>query len=147
MLCEAAPRHSMLFSLLLEYHQGLTARVSVLKIGLCRVIRISDIIIPAGTRLLVVGGEHTDGRGVGCRERLSLHIPQAQVPEDLFNHIGIFNENNDPHSTRICGSQKCGSISGRSSRRSAMSKLQQRRFNARQVSATTAPPATRPTRR
>jgi hypothetical protein len=58
-----------------------------LKIGLCRVIRIPDVIIRAGTRLLVVCGKHIDGRGVGCRARLSLHIPQAQVLEDIFDVI------------------------------------------------------------
>ena len=42
---------------------SLTARVWFLKIGLYRVIRIPDVIIRAGTRLLVVCGKHIDGRG------------------------------------------------------------------------------------
>ena len=69
----------------------------VLKIGLCRVIRIGDVIIRVGTRLLVISGENINGRGVGCRARLSLHIPLAKVLEDLFNHIGIFYERDHPH--------------------------------------------------
>jgi hypothetical protein len=64
---------------------SLTARVWFLKIGLCRVIRIPDGVIRAGTRLLVVCGKHINGWGVGHRARLSLHIPQGQVLEDLFN--------------------------------------------------------------
>ena len=68
----------------------------VLKIGLCRVIRIGDVIIRVGTRLLVISGENINGRGVGCRARLSLHIPLAKVLEDLFNHIGIFYERDHP---------------------------------------------------
>ncbi len=42
----------------------------VSKIGLCRAIRIPDIIIHTGTRLLVICGKHTDGRGVSHRARL-----------------------------------------------------------------------------
>ncbi len=34
----------------------------------------------------------SDYRGVGRRARLSLHIPQAQVLEDLFTCIGIKQE-------------------------------------------------------
>jgi hypothetical protein len=34
----------------------------------------------------------SDYRGVGRQARLSLHIPQAQVLEDLFTCIGIKQE-------------------------------------------------------
>ncbi len=60
-----------------------------LEISLCRVIRIPDVIIRAGTRLLVVCGENIDGRGVGGRAQLSLHIPQTKVVEDLFMKIFV----------------------------------------------------------
>ena len=56
---------------------SLTARVWFLKIGLCRVIRTPDVIIRAGTRLLVVYGKHINGWGVDYRARLSLYIPQV----------------------------------------------------------------------
>ncbi|MFC1816946.1 hypothetical protein ACFL0M_13660 [Thermodesulfobacteriota bacterium] len=80
---------------------GLSSRLRFfLKVGRCRVIWIPDVISRAGIRLLVVCGKHIDGRGVGCRARLSLHIPSASGGlENLFNHIRIFNESNDPHRT------------------------------------------------
>ena len=59
----------------------------VFKIGIHRVTWIGDGVTNTGSRLLVVCGEHSDGRGVDCQERFSLHISQArQVSEYFFNH-------------------------------------------------------------
>ena len=78
----------------------------VLRIGLCRVIRILVVIIRTGTRLLIICGENINGRGVGCRARLSLHIPQAQVVEYFFDYIGIFNKGDHMHLTLTLGATK-----------------------------------------
>lgn len=76
---------------------SLTARVWFLKISLCRVIRISDVIICAEIRLRIAYWKHIDRRCVGCRARLSLYLLKAQVIEDLFDYILMFYEGNYPH--------------------------------------------------
>ena len=77
---------------------SLTARVWFLKIGLCRVIRIPDIIIHTGTRLLVVCGKHIDGWGVGHRARLSLHIPSAYLRRTWGSFCMHWNEKSNEES-------------------------------------------------
>jgi len=70
-----------------------------LKIGLCRIIRIHNIIIHTGAGLLVICGENTGGRGMGNRLRLALYLPQSEVHQDLLNHNRGLDECNDPHGT------------------------------------------------
>lgn len=74
-----------------------------LKVGLCGVFRVNNVIIRTGSRLLVIYRKNIDGRRVGRWTRFSLYIPQAQVLENLFNHTRVLYESNDPHSTGTLG--------------------------------------------
>ena len=70
-----------------------------LKIDLKRVVRIGKIVVGGGCWRRVICREYINWRRVCCRARLALHIPQVQVLEDLFDHILICYESDDPHST------------------------------------------------
>jgi hypothetical protein len=49
----------------------------LLKIGLCGILGVADIIVGTGSRLLVVCGENIDGRGIGNGPWFALYIPHA----------------------------------------------------------------------